>query len=128
MLVSVLHDADEDDERIRARLLDVHYTAYAAYVGEQLVGAVVMRWDEDAGEIEYIAVDSACRGRGYGKAMVAQILMLARRRGVHTVLVGTAIVRWKISRSIKNAVFAWITCAVTILSMYSHQSYRTVLL
>jgi ribosomal protein S18 acetylase RimI-like enzyme len=90
MLVSVLHDADEDDERIRARLLDVHYTAYAAYVGEQLVGAVVMRWDEDAGEIEYIAVDSACRGRGYGKAMVAQILMLARRRGVHTVLVGTA--------------------------------------
>jgi ribosomal protein S18 acetylase RimI-like enzyme len=90
MLVSLLHDADEDDERIRAKLLDVHYTTYAAYGGEQLVGAVTMRWDEDASEIEYIAVDSACRGRGYGKAMIARILMLAQRRGVHAVLVGTA--------------------------------------
>jgi ribosomal protein S18 acetylase RimI-like enzyme len=89
MLVSVLHDADEDDERIRAVLLDERYTTYAAYVEEQLVGAVVMRWDEDANEIEYVAVDNACRGRGYGKAMMAQMLALAQQRGVRAVLVGT---------------------------------------
>src|SRR5579875_1526171 len=89
-LVLVLHDADEDDERIRAVLLDGCYTTYATYVGKQLVGAVVIRWDEDASEIEYIAVDSAYRGRGYGKAIVAQVLMLARQRGVRAVLVGAA--------------------------------------
>ncbi len=88
-LIPILHDADEDDERIRATLIDGQRTTYAAYCEEQLVGAVTMRWGADESEIEYIAVDRSSRGKGYGKEIIAQVVELARQREVHALLVGT---------------------------------------
>ncbi len=88
-LMPILHDADEDDQRVRTTLANDAYTTYAAFDGEQLVGAATVRWQEDESEIEYVAVASLVRGQGYGKAIMAALLDEARLRNIHTVLVGT---------------------------------------
>jgi len=88
-LVSILREADEDEQRVRGTLADEAYTSYAAFVGEQLVGAVTIRWQEQESEIEYIAVVPTLRSSGYGKAIMAAVLEEARRRNVCSVLVGT---------------------------------------
>jgi ribosomal protein S18 acetylase RimI-like enzyme len=87
--MSILRDADEDDQRIRSTLANEAYTTYAALDGEQLVGAATMRWQEHESEIEYIAVAPALRGGGYGKAIMDVLLKEAQLRHVPTVLVGT---------------------------------------
>jgi N-acetylglutamate synthase-like GNAT family acetyltransferase len=89
MLVSILRDADEDEQRVRDALADEAYTSYAALAGEQLVGAVTVRWQEDESEIEYIAVVPTRRSSGYGKAIMAAVLEEARRRNIRSLLVGT---------------------------------------
>lgn len=85
----LLHDADEDDERIRTLVTDGQHTSYAWWKEGKMVGAAVMRWERECSEIEYIAVAEQLRGHGYGKAMLAQMLTEARQRGVHAVIVGT---------------------------------------
>jgi ribosomal protein S18 acetylase RimI-like enzyme len=90
-LLPVLADAEEGEERIRATLLDPSYTAYAARLDGQLAGAAVIRWQEDEpSEIVYIAVVPDLRGRGYGKQIMRFFQEELRRRGGHTLLVGTA--------------------------------------
>jgi GNAT superfamily N-acetyltransferase len=88
-LVPILRDADEDEQRVRSTLADEAYTSYAAFAGEQLVGAVTVRWQEHESEIEYIAVVPTLRGGGYGKAIMAAVLEEARRRNIRSLLVGT---------------------------------------
>jgi ribosomal protein S18 acetylase RimI-like enzyme len=89
-LVSILREADEDEQRIRRTLADEAYTSYAAFVGGQLLGAVTVRWQEHESEIEYIAVVPTLRGGGYGKAIMAAVLQEARQRNIRSMLVGTA--------------------------------------
>ncbi len=89
MLTSLLRDADEDEERMRMLLCDGLHTSYLAYVDQQRVGAVTMRWQEQESEIEYVAVLPHYRGHGYGRALIAAVLGLAQQRGVARVLVGT---------------------------------------
>ena len=111
-LVSVLQDADEGLERIRATLADTGHTSYAALDGEALIGAATTRWEAEESEIIYIAVAPERRGQGVGKAIIALLLedararepqarvrepgsrkrppAQARRRGTRSVLVGTA--------------------------------------
>jgi ribosomal protein S18 acetylase RimI-like enzyme len=89
-LIPLLHDAEEDDERIRAALRDPACQAYVARVDEQSVGAAVVRWDDpEPGEILYIAVAEAERGKGYGRQIIAAIQAELPARG-RTLLVGTA--------------------------------------
>ncbi|GCE03270.1 GNAT family N-acetyltransferase [Dictyobacter aurantiacus] len=88
-LLPLLHDADEDDDRIRSLVTDGHHTSYVWWQEGKMVGAVVMRWGEECGEVEYIAVAEQLRGHGHGKAMLAQMITEARRRGVRSVIVGT---------------------------------------
>jgi GNAT superfamily N-acetyltransferase len=89
-LVPILHDAEEDDERIRAALHDPACRSYAALVDEKLVGAAVVRWARrEPGEILYVAVIAGERGKGYGKQMVAAIQAELPAHG-RTLLVGTA--------------------------------------
>lgn len=89
-LVPILHDAEEDDERIRAALRDPACQAYAASVDGKLVGAAVVRWSEhEASELLYIAVVPAGRGQGYGKQIVAAVQAELSAHGL-TLLVGTA--------------------------------------
>ena len=55
-LLPVLSDAEEGEELLRAALLDSTCTAYASWVDAQLVGAAVVRWEEEKpSEIVYIA-------------------------------------------------------------------------
>jgi GNAT superfamily N-acetyltransferase len=90
-LLPVLGDAEEGEERIRAALLDPTCTAYASWLDGQLAGAAVVRWEEDEpSEIVYIAVVPDLRGHGYGKQIIHFFLEELRRRGGHSLLVGTA--------------------------------------
>ncbi len=88
-LIPVLLDADEDEMRVRAMVADERHTAYVALLDETMIGAALLRWQEDESEIEYIAVVADLRGHGYGKAIMAALLAEALRRGVRSLLVGT---------------------------------------
>jgi NAD(P)H-dependent FMN reductase/GNAT superfamily N-acetyltransferase len=89
-LLPVLHDAEEDDERIRAALRDPACQAYAATVAGHLVGAAVVRWRQsEPSEIVYLAVAAAERGKGYGQRIVAALQAELPTYG-RTLLVGTA--------------------------------------
>lgn len=89
-LVAVLHDAEEDDDRIRAALRDPACSAYAGLLDEAVVGAAVVRWgDRLPSELLYLAVTADERGRGYGRQLVDAILGELPTHGP-TLLVGTA--------------------------------------
>ncbi len=90
MAVSLLRDADEGEERIRATVSNEALTTYVAREGESVIGAVTMRWNKDESEVIYITVVPERRGRGYGKAIMALLIAEARRQKVRSVLVGTA--------------------------------------
>ena len=90
LLVPILHDADEDDTHIAGAIADVANTTYAVYAGDECIGAAVMRWQPDESEIIYIAVRSADRGKGYGKALIAELVELARQQPTQVLMVGTA--------------------------------------
>jgi GNAT superfamily N-acetyltransferase len=87
-LMPILHDAEEDDGRIRAALRETGCQAYAALADGEPVAAAVVRWPQPA-EILYIAVDEARRGTGIGRALVAAIQAELPAQG-RTLLVGTA--------------------------------------
>jgi ribosomal protein S18 acetylase RimI-like enzyme len=87
-LLPLLRDADEDMARI-SQAVETH-SGYLAYVNDVLIGAAVIEWEAETSEILYIAVDSAVRGKGYGKAFIAWIMEEARRRSVKALIVGTA--------------------------------------
>lgn len=90
-LLPMLLDAEEDEGRIRAALLDPACTAYASWLDGQLAGAAVVRWKEkDFSEILYIQVAAALRGRGYGKQMMHVLQDEVPRHGGRSLLVGTA--------------------------------------
>jgi ribosomal protein S18 acetylase RimI-like enzyme len=89
-LVPILLDADEDEERIRTTLADEKNTSYAALKGDELVGAVTVKWEEQESEILYIAVIQKLRGRGYGKSIIEILIDEMLCRGVHSLLVGTS--------------------------------------
>jgi ribosomal protein S18 acetylase RimI-like enzyme len=89
-LVPVLHDAEEDDARIRAALRDPACRAYAGTAGDETVAAAVVRWpDGEPGEILYLAVAATRRGQGHGRRMVAAIQDELPKHG-RRLLVGTA--------------------------------------
>lgn len=85
-----LREADEDVSRIRELVSDRAHHAYLAVLGDVTIGAVLMRWETDASEILYIAIDAAQRGQGYGKAVMAAVIGEARQRGIRSVVVGTS--------------------------------------
>jgi hypothetical protein len=60
-LISILRDAEEGEERIRTALADEKNTDYAALEGKEVVGAATVKWEEQEGEILYIAVIQKCR-------------------------------------------------------------------
>lgn len=88
-LVPILLDADEDEARVRRQVRDKRFIAYAALLDEVIIGAILLRWQVDESEIEYIAVVEHLRGHGYGKSVIAALLAEARQRGVRSLLVGT---------------------------------------
>ncbi len=55
VLLPLLRDAEEGDDRIIAAVEDVMNSAYLALDGERRVGAAVVRWSADDSEILYVA-------------------------------------------------------------------------
>jgi ribosomal protein S18 acetylase RimI-like enzyme len=88
-LLPLLHDAEEDDERIRAAQADPACRTYAGSVAGEVVGAAVVRWGPTESEILYVAVAPEQRGRGYGQAMIAAIVRELPAHG-RRLIVGTA--------------------------------------
>ena len=89
-LVSVLHDAEEDDGLLRAALLDPANSPYTAWLDARLVGAVVVQWRSGlSSEILYLGVDAAVRGRGIGRRLLDHVRELLPAYG-RRLLVGTA--------------------------------------
>lgn len=73
-MVAILHDAEEDDERIRAAINDPTCRTYAALVDDRPVGAAVVRWSaSEPSEILYLAVTADDRGKGYGRQIIAAL-------------------------------------------------------
>lgn len=90
-LLPILADAEEGEERIRATFLDPDCVAYASWLENELVGAAVVRWEENgSGEIVYIAVAPSRRGHGYGKQIISFLQEELRQRAGQALLVGTA--------------------------------------
>jgi ribosomal protein S18 acetylase RimI-like enzyme len=85
-----LREADEDVSRIRRLVSDRAHQPYLASLEDTVIGAVLMRWEPDASEILYIAIDAAQRGQGYGKAVMAAVIGEAQQRGMQSVVVGTS--------------------------------------
>jgi ribosomal protein S18 acetylase RimI-like enzyme len=98
-LVALLHDAEEDDERIRAALNHRAFHTYTGWLDGQLVGAAVVQWRPGRhSEIVYIAVEEDKRGSGYGRQILEHVKAELPRHG-RRLLVGTA------SSSIDNIAF-----------------------
>lgn len=111
LLVPVLRDAEEGEERILAALRNPSCTAYAARVDGELVGAAVVCWKKhEASEILYIAVLAEQRGKGYGRQLISAIQAELPRRGGRTLLVGTA------NSSLENIAF-YQKCAFRIFEV-----------
>lgn len=89
-LTRLLHDADENEERIVSSIEDAVNTAYVVFDDALCIGALIICWQKDESEILYLAVDEPFRGRGYGTAAITQIIAEARHRDVHSLIVGTA--------------------------------------
>ena len=90
-LLPILSAAEEGEERIRATLLNPTCTSYATRLNGQLIGAAVVRWEENQpGEIIYIAVAETLRGHGYGKQIIQALQHELRKRRGQSLLVGTA--------------------------------------
>lgn len=86
----LLADADEGHDRILAAVSAPEHTPYLLTASDgAVVGALLMVWEADKGEIIYIAIDAAQRGHGYGRAALEWLDIEARRRRVGVLRVGT---------------------------------------
>jgi ribosomal protein S18 acetylase RimI-like enzyme len=94
LLLPLLRDAEEGDERIIQTIEDPAATAYIAQNDDTVVGAAVMRWAHDESEIVYIATVSSLRGQGHGKAIMSCIIAEAQQKRVQAICVGTANSSW----------------------------------
>jgi ribosomal protein S18 acetylase RimI-like enzyme len=88
-LVAVLHDAEEDDDLIRAALRDPDNQAYAATEDGLVVGAAVVRWQSGRSEILYLGVAEERRGHGVGRRIIEHLVDELPAHGGRLV-VGTA--------------------------------------
>lgn len=92
-LTTILADAEENAQRLRAAMGDGDCRTYAGRVAGRTIGAAIVRFavaasgEPEPTEIVYLAVAPVERGRGYGRRIVAAIQSQLR---TGTLLVGTA--------------------------------------
>jgi ribosomal protein S18 acetylase RimI-like enzyme len=99
VLVRLLQEADEVTSRIEDMLADKLNTPYTVVAGGTTIGAAVVHWRPEESELDYLAIDAAFQGRGYGKLTIARLIDEARYRSVKSIRVGTA------NSSIGNIIF-----------------------
>lgn len=89
-LVDLLHEAEEDDQRIRDALGNAAYEVHSGWIDGHLVGAAVVDWTHDPdSEILYIAVREKHRGKGYGRELLHNLMAELDKHG-RRLVVGTA--------------------------------------
>ena len=88
--LELLHDADEEDDHIRAAMNDPTSTTYIAFDGTRAIGAAVISWQDREAEIIHLAVITEKRGLGFGRKIIEALVAQARLRDMSSVLVGTA--------------------------------------
>jgi GNAT superfamily N-acetyltransferase len=74
-------------------------TVYGAEDAGQLIGAATMRWGSEPCEIVELAVAEDRQGEGFGRQIIENLVVEARRRGKQRIIVGTA------NSSVGNIVF-----------------------
>lgn len=91
--------AEPSESALRWSLANLSDTVYEVRGDGQIIGAVTMRWQDEAPEIVELAVAADRQGQGLGKRIVEWLIAEARRRGKKQILVGTA------NSSIGNIIF-----------------------
>jgi GNAT superfamily N-acetyltransferase len=91
--------AEPSESALRWSLTNLSDTVYAVRVGDEVVGAVTMRWQGEPCEMVELAVAEGRQRMGYGKQIVDWIIDEGRRRGKQLMVVGTA------NSSIDNILF-----------------------
>jgi ribosomal protein S18 acetylase RimI-like enzyme len=84
----LLLEADESESVVRTYLNDGDLLEIR--VADRTVGVCLLLVDGADVEIKNIAIEQASRGRGLGRRAIAAIAEVARGRGAHRVVVGTA--------------------------------------
>ncbi len=79
--------ADENPQLVDAYLPVCQ--AYLLVVDEQVCGVYLLRVDGQIGEIMNIAVEPACQGRGFGKALLRHAVEVARQQGLQRLIIKT---------------------------------------
>src|ERR1044072_7525747 len=81
--------AESSESALRWSLGNLSDTIYQVEDAAQVVGAVTMRWGSEPCEIVELAVAEDRQGQGLGRQIIEKLLAEARRRGKHTMVVGT---------------------------------------
>ncbi len=77
-----LHDDVDSKEGIGKYLQRNPALSFIARENDKIIGAVLCGYDGRRGYLNHLAVDSACRGKGIGKALVAHCLAGLKNLGV----------------------------------------------
>lgn len=80
-----LNDTDDSREGIAAYLKRNPTTAFVAEADGQIVGVILAGHDGRRGFIHHTAVRREYRGRGIGKALVANAMSALEQEGIHKV-------------------------------------------
>lgn len=92
-LVPLLVLAEPSGRALRWSLRNLSDTAYRMDVrgatGDELVGAVSVRWDDDPAELVELAIAEAWQGHGLGRRLIDWLIAEARRRRKRALEVGT---------------------------------------
>lgn len=92
-LVPLLVLAEPSERALRWSLRNLSDTAYRMELrgvnGNELVGAVSVRWDDEPAEIVELAIAETWQGHGLGRRFVDWLIAEARRRRKRALEVGT---------------------------------------
>lgn len=95
--ISIQPNTDGDNEAIHRMLQQYNrqymrdFKEYSFHISEngKIVAGIVAESTFDTLEVEFLFVDEACRGKGYGRRLVSHVEELALRDGLRRVLLNT---------------------------------------
>lgn len=84
----LLESADPSRAQIEKYLISGK--CYTAKLGNEMIGVIVLKEITPASiEIKNIAIDKACRGKGFGRQLLKFAVQLSRQSGYEKLIIGT---------------------------------------